>query len=534
MTINFQEAAVLLKQNQSVSYDAEKRTFTKDGFWLRFAKVFKPSIQERMVSEIAKVSISMGAEFSKQILTSYGKKYAHLLDKLDRDIHNDHQYQVAKNVDDFARWKRWGFDPELFSEHYEFARFLLDTPLGSQMKLFADRTFRMVNNERVPQNIIEMKDREPAILVDGVLTKFSDFKNRFEVVSDRGEKVLRLITDKTPDPKLVYTYLDNGQGLQKHNPYGCTEPVAVGHLENDEFERTMKSAQEFYADKKFSKDFPHIIQLVSSEVEGVNTNFSNLLLKPKHPWIRIIIGQDQNGFKKGDVFDGGFGWTRKSMLPGIASTGRFRVMDVWNYQSAKNRIVTNIPISDETCKKLKAEIMSLQREAIELGRELGFNLFRHNCTSFINRVGKFIPGLVDTRTTITSLIYQVSPNWFQSICDVVESGYKGTRALGERVTNAMPSFISVPAKLINRFVHRVFDILLSLPINLFTWLTGGMLGQKKRGFEEPVGPQGVRTSLKDFYYYLPGVLQQWQRKQKSTVIFAKPTTFAVAPPVPKN
>ena len=444
------------------------------------------------------------------------KKYHYLLEKLDRDIHKNNQYKIAKNIDDFARWKRWGFDHKLFSDHYDFARFLLDTPLGSQMKLFADR------------GIIKMIDDEPAIQIDGEWTKFSDFRNRFKVDSYNGEKVL-VRSDDSPKSGLVYTFLDNGKGFQDHHPYLTDRSVAVAHLTDDEFQRTMETAQKFYDDAEYSKDFPHIVQIVSSEIDGMNTNFSNLILKPKHPWIRIILGKDMNGFKKGDVFDGGFGWTKKANLPGVASTGRFRLMDLWNYQPAKRRVVTNVPISDETLLELKAEILKHQRESIQLGRQLGFNLFRHNCTSFINRVGGIIPDLnMQTRIELKDLLHKVSPSWLQSIGTFATTSYRKAHDFGDRVTGALPAFIRIPARAIDRFVRRIFDFLFALPINLFTYVTGGMLGEKRRGFEEPVGPQKVRTSLKDFYYYVPGILQEWQKQQKSTVIFENPKTFAVA------
>jgi hypothetical protein len=516
MTADFNVAAGWLKQNISVSYDADAKIFSQDNYKMRLAKILYPSIQDEMVQEIAKIALSAGNEFSEQVLSSYGKKYATHLEKLDRDIHPNRQYKIAKNVDDFSRWKRWGFDPTLFSEHYDFARFLLDTPLGSQMKLFAHR------------DPIKMVKGEPAILVDGVLTRFSVFSKIFVVDTYGGEKML-VRKDESMKSGLVYTFLGNGMGLQRHHPYHADRPIVVDKLTKDEFKSTMDIAQHFYEDPEFSRNFPHVLQIVSSELEGKDTNFSNLLLKPKHPWVRIIIGTDRNGFEKGDVFDGGFGWVKKSTLPGIASTGRFRCLDVWNYQSAKNRVVTNIPISDETLEALKKEILTHQLESIELGREMGFNLFRHNCTSFIDRVGNIVPGLeMEARVELKELLYRVSPNWMQSIGNTVVTAYEKLKDIGRKISNSLPKCIGAPARAVTHVVRRVFDFLVALPLNIFTYLTGGMLGQKKRGFEAPVEPQGVRTSLKDFYYFIPGVLQNWQKRQKSTVIFAKPTTLAVA------
>ena len=38
-------------------------------------------------------------------------------------------------------------------------------------------------------------------------------------------------------------------------------------------------------------------------------------------------------------------------------------------------------------------------------------------------------------------------------------------------------------------------------------------------------------SLKRFSYHLPGILQEWQRQQPSTVIYKDPVKLSVVPPL---
>lgn len=517
MTINFADARQWLEQGKSFSFMGNK--FALDGIKMRVAKVFFPSIQENTVKELAKIAHE-NTDFATKLISVHGKKYSPILVELDRQIHSDHKYQVAENIDDFTRWSRWGFGKEFFSKHYDFVRFLLDTPLGSQMKLFNSDDF--VHDGRM----VSIVENEPAILVEGTLTKFSDLKKRFKVGQFRGENVI--IT--TTKPVQVYTYLENGQGLQPHHPYVSNTPTAVARLTENAFQRTMESAQKFYPNPVDTKEYPHILQIVSSEIDGMNTNLTNLLTKPKHPWIRVILGHDVEHLKRGDIIDVGFGWTKQSVLPGMTSKGRFRCMDLWNYKSAKKRVVTNIPIERETAVKLRALVQEHQANAIQLGQELGFNLFRHNCTSFLNAVGCIVPNSnFETRIELKELIAKVSPDWLRKIGSIMMTGANTVI----NATSKLPRFITFPLEKIRDVFLRVLDFILAIPINLFAYLTGGALGKEAPTFEKGrvVGPQVLRTSLNKFYYYLPGMLQLWQRKKDSTVYFEKPGTLAVAPPV---
>lgn len=494
--------------DQNIPFSFRNNICVPDNYKIRLAKLLFPSIEQNLVRKLARMAFeSQDQAFAVKVLEKFGKKHAKALEVLDRKTHADHAYQLEKNQKDFARWKRWGFSPDLFHKHYEFVRFLLDTPLGSQMKLF------------VHDQIITLVDDEPAILIEGEYKKFSFFKDQFHVDSFKGENVL------VGADGFVYTYLENGKGLQQHHPYLCDKPIAVARLTDEMFNKTMEAAQKFYDKPVSTEEFPHILQIVSSEAEGINTHFTNTLLNAKHPWIRIILGKDMGEHKKGDVFDVGFGWAQKPLLPGINITGRFRCMDLWNYQSAKRRIVTNIPITAENVIQLNQLVMEHQRASTQLGHQLGFNLFRHNCTAFINAVGKVVPSVgLETRIELKDLVVKVSPEWLKSVGRFGIAGYRKVKG----VLDELPAFIRVPARKIAEIVRRIIDFIVAIPVNVFTYLTGGALGEKNPGFDRNVEPQLLRTQLKDFYYYLPGVLQEWQKRQKSTVYFDKPTTLAVA------
>ncbi len=63
------------------------------------------------------------------------------------------------------KWKRYGFDPNLYGKYPDFQKFLYQTPLASQMKLSRDK--------------ITEKEGEPAILVEGKWVTLALLENGF-------------------------------------------------------------------------------------------------------------------------------------------------------------------------------------------------------------------------------------------------------------------------------------------------------------------------------------------------------------------
>lgn len=445
----------------------------------------------------------------------------------------------SNHTKDFNRWKQWGFKPEIFQNHYEFAKFLLESPLGNQMKIFTDP--------------IIMVDEQPGIIVEGEWASFEEIKDRFEVhySSEHGQKFMR---DKQSHE--IYTFLGNGQGLQKHNPYTEEKLTPLLKLNLEEYERTLEMAGKFVREGELdetreekNKDRTFILQIVSSYIDGANTNASELLTRRQHTWIRLIAGEDDSdlGIMKGDVFEMGYEWDSPYKLPALTTQGRFRSEDLWNYIRPKERVVTNIAVTQEEMYKIVDYMQSYQREATENGQKIAFNYFRQNCSAFVHHAVKQAGIHVPTKIVLTALIEEISPDWMKAIGSFFsQAGSKIKEGIKSSVNWLPNPLLEVGNKGVNaayKVAYTTCDTLGVAGTSLFSFILGGAMGQKALAFSKhpqdrkELIPTLLRPknffSMKKFYYHLPGKFQEWQRLQPSTAIYRynddDPNKIAVVP-----
>lgn len=444
-----------------------------------------------------------------------------------------HPVNCAKH----QKWVSNGLPEEIYQKHPSFCMFLEQSGLVSQIKITRD-TVREI-------------DGEAALLVEGIWTKWSDLDASFEARYSRRYQEMFVVHKHTID---VYTYLDNGKGLQKHHPY-ISEDTPLSTLNEDDYQRVLEKAHLFVRPgeedvsveerQRLQAQRPFIVQLVSSYVPGPKTNFHELVIKQKHPCLRIIIGSDntERNIRKGEVYEVGYGWQKKMLIPFVATQGRFRSPDVWEYKSCDERVVTNIAITAEEAHALQQYTLKYHRDEVNFGNSTAFHLVRQNCSSYVRNVMAVIGIKVPTEIGIADLIRQAAPDWLLQVAAFFKAVVKGCKRVFKWSISVLPQGLRrrvawAARKLVN-LVRRIIICVSALCSVPFHYVLGGGGGAGGHAFVAPDAPKKQLNptlanwkSWLSFSVYkinLPGILQQWQRQQASTVVYTNPIRLSIVP-----
>jgi hypothetical protein len=549
--INIQNATLWLARNETLNLQGNKFVLC-DGKQ-KFARIFSPNADRVQISKMAEFIkdklcnadasnrhqyLELANAFSKRYSNDrIGSSVAKIFDRTISPLRNDSIFFHKDNQAAYTKWLKYGMPGDIYRKHPEFCSFLETSGLLSQMKVTKNAPFEV--------------DGEVAIIVNGETMRWSQIKTDFEVVESPlyGEKFI--VHKNTRD---VYTYLDNRKGLQIHHPY-ITELNPTSVLTEEEYNQVLGKAREFVRPgeenipseqlEELNKDRTFIIQLVSSKVAGPDTNAHNLLYKRKHPYLRLIVGKDipEKGLRKGDVIEVGFGWKNKVTIPFVSTQGQFRSPDVWEYINSDQKVVTNMPVTHAEAKALSDFTLKYHRDAKNLGKDIGFNLAKQNCSSYVrtalNEAGIKVP----TEISLKELVRKISPDWVKKVAVQVQYAEKVARKLTSwtimmlprQVKNALLKVAAAVEQLYKNFLEMVAAFTLA-PVGV---VLGGGVGNGGAAF---VPQEGKEKDLKptfsnwknwfrisSYNFNLPGVLQEWQEKQASTVIYDKPVKLTIVP-----
>lgn len=446
-------------------------------------------------------------------------------------------FSHPKNQASFKKWKNYGMPEALYQRHPEFCTFLETSGLLSQMKVTRD----------VPKEI----DGEPALTVDGQWMKWSHFKNAFEAVHSPKYNETFIVKKETRD---VYTYLDNGKGLQPHHPY-LTELSPISKLNDEEYQKVLEKAHCFIRSNeteltdnernKRNEERPFIIQIVSSHIDGPQSKASRLLYRSKHPYLRLIVGKDnpQLNIRKGDVYEVGYGWKNKVPLPLIASQGQFRSPDLWEYKASKEKIVTNIPVSKDEAHAFYRYTQRYFRDGVNLGKAIGFHLVDQNCSTYVRASLQSAGITVPTEIAVNDLIHEIAPNWVRNIGaalgkakEMVSIGVVRTIALLPPGLREGCQFIAAK---IAAWSLKFFETITAFCLVPLKTALGGILGkggvafafakESKDKIDAELTHWKAWFRLSRYRFNLPGILQRWQREQESTFISNNSVRLAIVP-----
>ncbi|SCA63355.1 hypothetical protein SCG7086_AP_00190 [Chlamydiales bacterium SCGC AG-110-P3] len=553
---NALQAIQWLENSQSISIlDGQ---FVQDGFGTRFRRWLNPTYNTDLIQQVVhKIQLALPTSTFADEQKAFARigdlcinkhqrnvrmtKQLKALDRILVQFREENPLQHTANKQALAKWERYGFRQDVFFDHPEFAEWLLSTPVASQMKVTRDD--------------IELVEGIPALRVEGELFPFSLLQERFSVETAPAFKEKFIVDRRTRD---VYTYLDNGLGLQKHHPYLATLPAPISTLSEADYQTTLDMARrhiraeemdlsaEERASRNEGRDF--ILQIVSSKVSGSDTNATTLLYQRKHPWLRVIAGRDNPdlGTKKGEVYDFGFGWKGgAAALPFMTKQGQFRILDLWNYKTPEERVVTNCAISETEVRDLFEYSSKYHRDSTNLGRHIGFNLTEQNCSVFVRYGAKIVGIKVPTEIKITALIARIAPEWMkQARRKITEVGGE-IGSLLDRFTAWIPdpvkAAVTLPVKKVHAFATWIFDKCAATFLAIGRFLAGGAFGEPGRAFvqageesrniEPPLWNPLRNFSLSDYKINLPAILQEWQLNQAGTVVYDRPVKLSIVPPV---
>lgn len=437
----------------------------------------------------------------------------------------------------YCKWIHYGMPPEMYNKHPEFCRFMEKSGLLSQMKVTKDK----------PMEI----DGEPCILVKGEWMAWSKLHAEFEFVDSVRYHERFIVHRESRD---VYTYLDNGKGLQPHHPY-LTENNPTTVITEEEYEKVRAKALEFVrsgeenlsAEKRaeLNAHRTFVIQVVTSYVKGPNTNAHELLQNPKHPYLRLIVGADmpKKGLHQGDVIEVGYGWKDKILIPFAVSQGRFRSPDVWEYIPSEEKVVTSMPVTADEAVAFNDYTLQYHRNEVNLGNPIGFHLARQNCSTYV-RAALGVAGIkVPTEISLPEAMKRMAPDWFavvgRTFSYIGKEALKQVKWTIQMLPKRVQGVLTKVAIKVNQLFETLFGAATALTLVPASIALGGALGEGGAAFVQPnETPCEIRPTLSDWKNWfrlssyrgnLPAVLQEWQRKQASTVVYKKPVKLTVVP-----
>ncbi|MBJ7449577.1 MAG: hypothetical protein JHC93_04380 [Parachlamydiales bacterium] len=546
---NYERLATWVKKGGKLELNGNQLKH-KSGFksffknhYLPFYKTYNAKRVLKFLNEELKTKTDKNiAKLSAQIIkiNSNNKSLRPLLKEVDEkigkiraDLNKKQIYLTKDNQNNYNKWKdSYHFEPRLFSHHIDFAKFLFDTHLASQIK--ATKT--------APKEI----DGEAALLVEGEWIKFSDFSQRFSVRT-YGPTKEKLIADKT---NAVYSYLDNEKGFELTHPYTQEKIKPLTKLSQEEFQKTLTEARKFKRSDEcdpieLNKDRHCIIQVVSSEVENksrfdfISGPAKKQFSSSKHPWLRWID-------KEGNVFDVGYGsfikQSPKNLLKAI--DGKFRSPDLWNFLPCDSHVVTNIAATEDEILKLSQYAHKYKNDDRNFNTKAAFHGLSQNCTAFTTFALMAATGIkIPTVIPVDTLIGKCVPPLFNKIAEQFQ---KILRPIKKSVLTVMPKFLAKAyrktADKVTHFLKEIWKVLVSIRLSLLEVMMGGLKDGKNLVQFEPdleKNPERFKQPLKSGHFkwlklshvniHLPSALQEWQKQQASTVIYKKPTKLCIVP-----
>jgi len=483
-------------------------------------------------------------KLSDALIVHYGadKKIEKKLRKLDcvaRPLRADPSaYLHPENALQFSKWVRASQPEEIFHRFPKFAEFLHQSKLLSQIKITRDT--------------LQIIEGEPALLVEGDWMKESDLKKRFKV--EYSERYgTSFITDCTSIDHDVYTYLDNGRGLEKYHPYQ-TIGHSISKIDDEAIEKVRAKANAFIRPEeaelsqeerdKLNESRPFVMQIVSSYTKEGRSNFSETLCNPRHVYARLVAGMDQeiqgHQIRKGDIFEWGFGWKRGLCFPLEATQGHLCTLDPWEYMFCAKRIVTNIPLSIEEMQSGFLYAILQQNKQVKLGREIGFQLTKQNCTVFDRKFAEQTGIAIPTEIKLKPLLFRILPDVLKRLGSQIASySQRASDCLCKSIRACTPACVADGALSCAEKIHRVYTLALNsleaailLPVRI---LLGGLFGDGGESFDEgkqiqaPARNPDSWFDLSSYRYNLPAILQEWQMKQPSTVVYENPVRLTIVP-----
>lgn len=533
---------LLRRQQNSKTFFSNITEKAKRLFIPSYAKTQINSVANKILNQLEnsnnETSLKLADAFIRCYERSwYGREISQVFDRAVSTFRPEKQFLHKDNQVKFDKWVRSGQDPDIYHRHPEFSSFMEESGLLSQIKITQD-SFEEINGE-------------PALKVNGEWMQWSTFKDQFNFVYSRRYREIFVIGKDNQ----VYTYLDNGKGLQVHHPY-LNNKTPISTLSEKNYEKVLEKARTFVREEEKlltqeqrdenNEKRTFVLQLVSSHEINGNTRLHELLVNSKHPYLRLIIGQDNRdaNMSKGEVYEVGF-WPKKNNYNATAyyHQGRFRSPDMYEYKPAGERIVTNMAITPEEAQAFSNFVTEYHNSEVNIGNPIGFHYFNQNCSTFTRVALESANITVPTKITLAELLPKITPLWGlkigKSICSLASKVFYVIKNPLESLPHCIQTPIKKTALKIIGKCRNLLDMLSAVVFIPLKLALGEAFGSGGRAFvqlgEKPKFIEPSFTNFKNWFTLsnytvnVPGVLQKWQREQASTEIYKNPVRLCIVP-----
>jgi hypothetical protein len=346
--------------------------------------LFQENAKAASLSKIAGVN-SYIAQLSK--ITSKGSHLHHRIEALQEKL------SIAK------KWTDLGLNVDLIDSDYDSVRFLVKerliyTIVGLQNSSEAGRLTEHLQVRDGKLFIRKMGEHVPVSSLVGRLAY--------------NEDSLQCLDKETG---LAWNYFLQDGLVQADR---CTSPslVPITHLSKEEHSQLLAHAQQF-EELSFEKETPPtcIFQIVTNPKQLFpHPNwfaFDGLKAQcPNHVYCRII---DQNG----DVYSIGFSKTAEenaywkgSRSHLVTINGAPSIIDWEEFQRHKGRRVTSLPMTQETCDQMLAEVKKMRQLGVR------FNLATDNCSNITSRLSEIAGVTIHHEVSTASYLFGLIPSLF--------------------------------------------------------------------------------------------------------------------------
>jgi hypothetical protein len=532
----------LLRKNENVGPVSGILEKAKRLFIPSYAKAEIQGIADKILKDVKNpetrhTSFRLADAFTRYFETSlYGEQISKVFDRAIASYRPEYHFLHKENQIKFDKWKRSGQDALIYQNHPEFSSFMENSGIVSQMKVTRD-TFKEI-------------DGEPAITVNGEWMTWPVFKEKFKYVySERFRETFVIGKDNQ-----VYTYLDNGKGLQLHHPY-LTETTPTSLLSHTDFNKVLEKARLFVrageellsAEQRaeLNEKRTFVVQVVTSYANKGSSRLHDIIVNPQHPYLRLIIGEDKPDLKlaKGEVYEVGFNRKLPIAVPLMTTEGRFRSPDINEYLQFEEKIVTNIALTKEEAQTFANYVTEYHRSEVNIGNPIGFHNLSQNCCSFIRCALESANVKIPTEITLAELWPKAMPEWALQAGAAAKSLALKTFAIIKNPAKYLPECLKSPmrktAKKVTEKFRELLDFMTAVVFIPLKIALGEAFGSGGRAFvkfgDKPktIGPNMKRLKgwfmLSNYTINLPGIVQRWQREQASTVIYKDAIKLCIVP-----
>jgi hypothetical protein len=274
------------------------------------------------------------------------------------------EFRLTFHRELLEKWIGYGFSADFYLNHFDCAKYLLQSKIASAMALWGD----------APQLI----DGNPYIRCNGQFVEWNEVASTLKIQHHRESLSCRYYdTENKP-----MEYLGGGQGLVLCDRYEFDALPVAARVDAAETAFIQKLSKEYRrpseqtipptSEVACTRDY--VLQVVTPENKTGASPFAQTFKKTGHPYLRLIS-------PNGEVKIVGFMKFNNNWNLLNHGQGSLNSPDFGEYCYSGVHLITNIPLDQNEAEKFEEICLSLQRD-----NGLAFNYRSQNCTSFVKYV----------------------------------------------------------------------------------------------------------------------------------------------------